>query len=247
MDLRSARRRARRRRAQGVRDDERRLFLVCLALPPILVFTLTPLWGARGLPHWPMPGWFFAFPLLGAWLGEPWARALRPQALGDRLGGVDGARSRPSLFRKPRRVGSRASSGCPPARPTRRWKRSTGAQLARGAGAAARSRLRRRDENGWRPARSRVALGPRRPVLVFSDDPRGMAFLDDSARFVGRERSSSFPQHRLEQTLAQLAAYFAGFDPPQSFALGRGGRDEIALALVPAHGLTRAFPVPYPH
>ena len=26
--------------------DERRLFLLCLALPPIVVFTLTPLWGA---------------------------------------------------------------------------------------------------------------------------------------------------------------------------------------------------------
>src|SRR5208283_341577 len=48
------------------RGDERRLFLVCLALPPILVFTLTPLWGARGLPHWTMPGWFFVFALMGA-------------------------------------------------------------------------------------------------------------------------------------------------------------------------------------
>ena len=58
---------------RGLRD-ERRLFLICLALPPIVVFTITPLWGARGLPHWPMPGWFFAFPLLGAWLCEPWAQ-----------------------------------------------------------------------------------------------------------------------------------------------------------------------------
>ena len=48
--------------------DERRLFLVCLALPTIVVFTLTPLWGAKGLPHWSMPGWLFVYPLLGAWL-----------------------------------------------------------------------------------------------------------------------------------------------------------------------------------
>ena len=39
-------------------------------LPPIVLFTMTPLWGARGLPHWTMPGWFFAFPLMGAWLDE---------------------------------------------------------------------------------------------------------------------------------------------------------------------------------
>ena len=52
------------------RRDERRLFLVCLALPPIVVFSLTPLWGARGLPHWTMPGWFFVFALAGAWVED---------------------------------------------------------------------------------------------------------------------------------------------------------------------------------
>ena len=65
--------------------DERRLFLLCLALPPIVLFTLTPLWGARGLPHWTMPGWFFAFPLLGAWVDEPGDRRPRSAALGGRL------------------------------------------------------------------------------------------------------------------------------------------------------------------
>jgi hypothetical protein len=55
------------------------------------------------------------------------------------------------------------------------------------------------------------------------------------------------PQPRIDQTLEQLRPYFSGFEPPQLLALRRGGRDEILLALVPAHGLTRAFPVPYPH
>ena len=50
--------------------DDRYLFLLCLSLPPIVLFTLTPLWGGRGQPHWAMPGWFFAFPLLGAWVDQ---------------------------------------------------------------------------------------------------------------------------------------------------------------------------------
>ena len=50
--------------------DDRRLFILCLSLPPIVLFTLTPLWGGRGQPHWAMPGWFFAFPLLGVWVEE---------------------------------------------------------------------------------------------------------------------------------------------------------------------------------
>ncbi len=49
---------------------------VCLAMWPVLVFTLVPLGGSRGLPHWPAPGWLFAFPLLGAAID----RALREGA-----------------------------------------------------------------------------------------------------------------------------------------------------------------------
>src|SRR5271167_3174589 len=52
------------------RADERRLFLLCLSLPPIALFTVTPLWGGRGQPHWTMPGWFFAFALMGVWLNQ---------------------------------------------------------------------------------------------------------------------------------------------------------------------------------
>src|SRR6202012_954926 len=50
--------------------DGRHLFLLCLSSPSIALFTLTPLWGGRGQPHWTMPGWFFTFLLMGAWVNE---------------------------------------------------------------------------------------------------------------------------------------------------------------------------------
>jgi hypothetical protein len=56
------------------RRDERRWLLVCLATPPIAVFTLASLGGRPGLPHWPAPGYLFAVPLAGAWLGDLAAR-----------------------------------------------------------------------------------------------------------------------------------------------------------------------------
>jgi hypothetical protein len=62
------------------RGDERGLFLVALAAPPIALFTLTPIWGDRGLPHWSMPGWFFLYPLLGAALAEIPSPAVRERA-----------------------------------------------------------------------------------------------------------------------------------------------------------------------
>ncbi|WP_180902407.1 glycosyltransferase family 39 protein [Martelella soudanensis] len=45
---------------------ERELFCVALAVPAIGYTTLQALWSGAGFPHWPMPGWLFVFPLLGA-------------------------------------------------------------------------------------------------------------------------------------------------------------------------------------
>ncbi|MFL5612051.1 MAG: glycosyltransferase family 39 protein [Gemmatimonadaceae bacterium] len=45
--------------------DAPRWFLCCLAMGPIILFTLVSLGGNPGLPHWPAPGYLFLFPLLG--------------------------------------------------------------------------------------------------------------------------------------------------------------------------------------
>ena len=45
---------------------EKELFCLALAVPAIGYTTLQALWSGTGLPHWPMPGWLFIFPLLGA-------------------------------------------------------------------------------------------------------------------------------------------------------------------------------------
>ena len=226
------------------RGDDKRLFLLCLALPPIVVFTLTPLWGARGLPHWPMPGWFFAYPLMGAWLVEPWARRLhlRRWAIGTaalmaalaalgvwhsatgglsrHVGGSEASRD-PTLEALPWTKIADAPALRPPPDfvVTRKW---------------------------WEAGKVGVALGPDVPLFVFSNDPRGVAFLDDSARFIGRDAVIVVPAAQAEETQSQLKDYFERFDPPQFVTLGRGGQDEVRLALIPAHALTRAFPVPYP-
>lgn len=84
------------------------------------------------------------------------------------------------------------------------------------------------------------------PVIVYSDDPRGMAFLDNSTRFVGDDAVIIVPQRKLPAAVAQFKPFFASLGEPQSVNLGRRGMDEIDLALIPARGLTRPFPLPYP-
>jgi 4-amino-4-deoxy-L-arabinose transferase-like glycosyltransferase len=51
-------------------DRNKIWFLCCLAVGPILVFTLFNLWGSIGLPHWEAPGYLMLFPLLGCWTAE---------------------------------------------------------------------------------------------------------------------------------------------------------------------------------
>ena len=46
--------------------DDRRWLLACLAIGPIVVFTLVAWSGRRVFPHWAMPGYLMLFPLLGA-------------------------------------------------------------------------------------------------------------------------------------------------------------------------------------
>ncbi|HEY1943345.1 MAG TPA: glycosyltransferase family 39 protein [Roseiarcus sp.] len=226
----------------GLRD-ERRLFLTCLALPPIVIFTITPLWGARGLPHWPMPGWFFAFPLLGAWLCEPWAERFGVKRWTLGLSALTGLLAIV--------VVSQAATGwatrlfpLPPGTvdPTLEmldWGALRETPLIQAHPAFVVT-------TRWMEAgKIGLALGPNQPVLTFSSDPRGIAFLDDGSRYVGKDGVVVVPERRLNETFTTLWPYFERFDRPQIVTLLRDGADAIDVALIPAYGLTRAFPAPY--
>lgn len=54
------------------------------ALPPIIVFSLIAMFSSEFLPHWAMPGYVFAFPLVGLWYSELQLR--RPRVPGRVLG-----------------------------------------------------------------------------------------------------------------------------------------------------------------
>lgn len=221
-------------------DYGRRLFLLCLALPEILVFTLTPLWGARGLPHWPMPGWLFAYPLLGAWLAARTPLARRSFAIGSTAalavvaaGAVAEARIG-FLVRL-------APSLVDPTLESLSWSKLRRSPLladdARPAFVVA---------TKWTEAgKIAQALGPQIPVTVFGD-PHGFAFLDDPGTLVGKDAVIVVAKKRLAETQAALAPYFAALGEPQFSSLGRPGLDEIDLALIPAQKLLRPYPLPYP-
>jgi hypothetical protein len=224
--------------------DERRFFLLCLSLPPIVLFTVTPLWGGRGQPHWTMPGWFFAFALMGIWVVDlgtsictlrRWALVtcslLAAIAV---LAVVQVSTGWPWL------VLMEQSGLADPMLESFEWSALKGAPIFRSPPDFVIS-------TKWSDAgKIAVALGPQIPVFVLSNDPRGWAFLDDSRRFIGRNGIIVTPAAEIALTLAVAAPLFAKLEQPQLYALGRGGHSEVRLALIPAIGLTQELPMPYP-
>jgi 4-amino-4-deoxy-L-arabinose transferase-like glycosyltransferase len=225
-------------------QDERYRLLLCLSLPAVILFSLTPLWGGRGQPHWAMPGWFFAFALIGAWV--------------DDLGVSIGTLRRWAFFSSVLLVAIaglvilQASTGWPwvvlaarshladPTLEALEWRGLTKAP-------AFEQPPRFVISTKWSDAgKIALALGPQIPVFVLSNDPRGWAFLEESGSFVGQSGVIVTSAGDVASTLAVARTLFARLGQPQLYTLGRHGRPEIKLALIPASGLTRRLPIPYP-
>jgi Dolichyl-phosphate-mannose-protein mannosyltransferase len=226
------------------RADGRRLFLLCLSLPPIALFSLTPLWGGRGQPHWTMPGWFFAFPLMGLWLVElrVSVAALRQQAVASSvlLAATASVAALDSSTGWPWGALAGRWGLADPMLETFEWRHlRTAPSLLQSPGFVVATR--------WSDAgKIALALGPKVPIFVLSNDPRGFAFLDESASLVGRNGVIVTPVADLKSSLSGAAQFFDALGEPRFISLGRRGRADVQLALVPANGLTQRLPLPYP-
>jgi len=226
------------------RTDERRLFLVCLSLPPIALFTMTPLWGGRGQPHWTMPGWFFAFALMGVWLKQFGASpgVLRRWAFVSSflLAAIAGAAIMEASTGWPFLAWTAGSSLADPMLEAFEWRDLKQAPIFDQAPSFVVA-------TKWSDAgKIALTLGPQIPVFVLSNDPRGWAFLDESAISIGRSGVIVTPVVDLKSTLSAAGPFFSALGQPQFRTLGRRGRAEIELALIPASGLTRRLPMFYP-
>jgi hypothetical protein len=226
------------------RGDERRFFLVSLALPPIVVFTLTPLWGARGLPHWTMPGWFFVFALAGAWVEDQGIpdRTLRRWALASAglLAAVAALVSVQAAAGWPLRLLPLRPGVADPTLEAFDWGGLRDAPAPRPPPAFVLAAK-------WSDAgKIALALGPEVPVFVVSDDPRGWAFVAGGDGVVGRDGVLVARASDLAAAEAEAAPLARSLGAPQAFGLLRNGEPAVMLALVPVHGLTRRLPLPYP-
>jgi hypothetical protein len=226
----------------GIRHwrDGRRLFLLCLSFPPIVLFTAAPLWIERGQPHWSMAGWFFVFPLMGAWveeIGVPFSTLRRYTALAiallAALSAIVIVEARTGWLWRVLPAGT-----IDPTLETFDWSGLVKAPLLRPSPSFVVA-------TRWKDAgKIAAALGPDVPVFVVSDDPRGWTFVKGGAGLVGRDGVLIVRPEDLPTARTAVAPLFESLGEAQPSTLLRNGAPAIELLLIPAKGSLQ--PPPYP-
>ncbi|MDP2802448.1 MAG: glycosyltransferase family 39 protein [Phreatobacter sp.] len=231
--------------AQNLRllKDPPRLFLMALAAPTILYFTLQSLWSGWALPHWPMPGWFFVFPLLGAWMVANPAASPLPRAWAGWSAGlavaivlvVGGLGATGLLTRMGVPVRADPTIDAFDWAALRPVIAAKGA--ARGAGPVVVGLT--WNEGG----KIDLAVGDRADVMVIGPDPRGFAFRQVPRAYQGADILIVALAGTWARQQATLQGQFAVIGEPERLSIGRGGRPELDLVVVPARGLKSLSPV----
>ncbi len=228
---------------------ERAWFLFCLAVPPIAIFTLIPLWGGRGLPHWQAPGYLFLFPLLGLLIsdqlkaGARWARrwlvfsivsllvVLPLLAAHVATGWVRNIV--PSLFEKG-----------DPTREALNWE-DLRAHMDK-EGFLDRSDLFVVSTHWLEGAKIDYVLGGRLPVLVLTRNPKHFAFQYDTAEMLGRDAVVVGRRKTMRNVETRYGKYFQSLEPLGSLAITRNGHPEIDLVLYYGKNFSKPYPLPFP-
>lgn len=225
-----------------------RWFLGCLALGPILLFSLVSLWGAQGLFHWQAPGYLFAFPLLGEIVAKAlnhhysrWVqRWLKSSAI--------------ALLFMLLILGTQAAGG---------WMNSAFPTVVSAGDPTlealdwrsivpllAEKRLLDSPETfvvagHWIDAgKLDYALGGKLPVLCLNQAPHHFAYLHNPADFKGQDALII----GRKQVMDEAAAYLPYFDSVSllgTLPVQRHGRTEMELALFYARNFKGYYPLPY--
>ena len=215
-------------------------FFLALGVPSILLFNLLPLIGPAGLPHWSMAGWLFLFPLLGDALAAAQENSKRwPGYLGAAsvvTMAIVGAGAVGLL--SDWRVMSAGSDA------DRYLVEATSWTGVRDCFAAERLLDRPRTflaATSWLDE----ALRPPRPPVVFGDDPRGFAFLDNPNAHLGEDAYFVVASDDVAAIKDFAMAHFDSVDDLGSLQTWKGGMPAYAHTVLLAHRLRQPVPVPY--
>ena len=230
------------------RTAERSWFCFCLALPIVATFTIIPIWGDRGLPHWQMPGWLMLFAVLGDYLSRVddakrvrrWSiiSALLFVVLTALLAGHAatgyGRILFPFAFAKgDPTLASFEWNQLPPELKARELLPRPGTFII---------------TNNWTfAAKIDLAFKGTLPVVIFRGEHKQYDFRYDPKSFLGRD---AIVVGRIDSIVGiehDLRPYFDSIEELPSFALGRANMREIELRILLARKLKTPLPPQFWH
>ena len=209
-----------------------------------MVFTVIPLWGHIGLPHWQMPGWLMLFPVLGDWA----CRAIESARL--RRFGIAGAAAilvfAVSLVFEVNTgyghiVAPRASPLIDPTLEMLSWRQLPPQLAARGLLPPGTFVI---TTTWFYAGKIDQALHDAVPIVIFHNDPQEYALRYGQQNLLGHDAIVVAPIGAMEGIAAGLKPYFGSIEESAPLALGRSGRREIELGLLRAHQLRTPLPAP---
>jgi 4-amino-4-deoxy-L-arabinose transferase-like glycosyltransferase len=223
---------------------ERSWFCACLALPSVAIFSVVPLFGHLGLPHWQMPGWLMLYPLLGDYAARlvPPARlrrfAIASVGLVVVLGGALAMQAATGIGRT---LTPWLFARGDPTLDALEWSQLPPELAARGLLRPGTFLI----TTSWIYAgKIDQAFHGRVPIVVFGNNPKQYALRYPGQGFVGRDALVAGPADSMRGVLQALQPYFDSVEEQPPVTLGRAGLKEIELRLLLAHRLRTELPVP---
>jgi Dolichyl-phosphate-mannose-protein mannosyltransferase len=225
--------------------NERSWYCLCLALPTIAIFTLVPLWGRIGLPHWQMPGWLMLFPAGGDWA----LRSLNASRL-RRWGAASAA----AVMAFAVMIVAHASTGYgrvlaprlfakgDPTLEMFEWSQLPQQLESRGLLRAGTFLI---TTNWVNAGKIDHVLHDAVPVVIFGDNPKQFGLRYDPESLLGRDAIVVAPVDSMHGIADGLRPYFDSIEELAPLYLGRSGLHEIHLRVLWAHRLERVLPAPY--
>jgi 4-amino-4-deoxy-L-arabinose transferase-like glycosyltransferase len=226
------------------RVAERSWYCLCLALPAVLVFTVMPLWGHLGLPHWQMPGWVMLFPVLGDY-------AVRTRST-ERLRrwsivcvglviALSGLLTVETATGYGRILVPRVFAYGDPTLDALEWSQLPPELRARGLLGPKTFLI---TTNWIYAGKIEQALHDTVPVVIFGQNQKQFGLRYDPRRFLGCDAIVVAPADAMDGVPEALGAYFDSVEELRGYALGRSGLPEIELRLLYARNLRTQLPEP---
>ncbi len=230
---------------QACRDGPsvpRSWFCLCLGLPAVILFTLIPVWGRLGLPHWQMPGWLMLYPVLGNHAVSAHASLqLRRAAMACAvlLAMIGSLLLAQAVTGCGRLLAPKLFAYGDPTLDAFEWNQLPAVLRSRGLLRPGVFLI----TTSWMAAgRIDAALHHSVPVVVFGGNPKEFGLRHRPGEFLGRNALFIAPANAYPTVVQELRPHFESLEELAPVALGRSGLQEIRLRLACGHRLTRSLP-----